>query len=209
MALRTRRADELAADLAASGEADAYDGARACFARGDFERAERLAKRAVKMNPEAAVPLALLAWLEAGKPANASLEETRKRIVMLDRAIRADETMEHAHYWRAMLHKRLDNHNAAMSSFRKVVELNPKNMDAVRELRVYEMRIRRNSLTMKAVKGASHPGARPPSRAAMGPVTVVCARLSRRRAPSARRGPPSAASQPCPLLSFGALARGR
>ena len=37
-------------------------------------------------------------------------------------------------------------------SFKKVVEINPKNMDAVRELRVYEMRIRRNSISMKAVR---------------------------------------------------------
>jgi hypothetical protein len=144
--------DQLAEDLAASGASDAFEGATACFAKGDVERAERLARRANKANPEAGGPIALLAWIEAMKPANMSPEETKKRIFMLDRAIRADEGLENAYYWRGMLHKRIDNHNAAMSSFRKVVDLNPKNMDAVRELRVYEMRIRRNSITMKAVK---------------------------------------------------------
>jgi Tfp pilus assembly protein PilF len=71
---------------------------------------------------------------------------------MLDRALRTDETLVQAYYWRGLLHKRIDSHSAAMANFRKVVELNPKHMDAVRELRVYEMRIRRNSITMKAVK---------------------------------------------------------
>ena len=51
-----------------------------------------------------------------------------------------------------MLHKRIDNHHAAMAAFRRLVEMNPKHMDAVRELRVYEMRLRRNSLSMKAVR---------------------------------------------------------
>jgi hypothetical protein len=145
-------ADELEADLAATGTSDLYEGARTAFSRGDFDRAERLARKASKAAPEAAGPLALLAWIEASKPANLSPEETKRRIVMLDRAIRADETMAQAYYWRGLLHKRIESHSAAMSNFKKVVELNPKHMDAVRELRVYEMRIRRNSITMKAVK---------------------------------------------------------
>ena len=71
---------------------------------------------------------------------------------MLDRAIRADETLDQAYYWRGLLHKRIESHAAAVSNLRKAVQLNPKHMDALRELRVYEMRIRRNSITMKGVK---------------------------------------------------------
>ena len=71
---------------------------------------------------------------------------------MLDRALRLDDKLEQGFYWRGLLCKRIDNHNGAMQSFRKVVEINPKHMDAVRELRIYEMRIRRNSISMKAVK---------------------------------------------------------
>jgi tetratricopeptide (TPR) repeat protein len=145
-------AEQLEADLAACGTTDPYEAATGCFARGDLDRAERLARRATKTTPEAGGPLALLAWIEATKPQNASADETKKRIAMLDRAIRADGSLVQAYYWRGLLHKRIESHNAALSSFRKVVELNPKHMDAVREIRVYEMRIRRNSLTMKAVK---------------------------------------------------------
>lgn len=149
--LRTT-SDQLAEDLAASGASDPYEGAQACFSRNDLERAERLARRAHKATPDQAAPLALLAWIEAARPANQTPEETKKRIIMLDKALRIDERYEQGFYWRGLLHKRLENHQQAMNNFKKVVEINPKNMDAVRELRVYEMRIRRNSLTMKAVK---------------------------------------------------------
>jgi hypothetical protein len=71
---------------------------------------------------------------------------------MLDRAVRLDDTMTEAFYWRGQLHKRIENHSAAMRDFRKVLELSPKHLEAIRELRVYEMRIRRNSISMKAVK---------------------------------------------------------
>jgi hypothetical protein len=39
-----------------------------------------------------------------------------------------------------------------MRDFRKVIDLQPNHIEAVRELRLYEMRIRRNSISMKAVK---------------------------------------------------------
>jgi tetratricopeptide (TPR) repeat protein len=154
LTLRAIRApsDQLAEDLLASGAGDPYEAACTCFLRGDAERAERLARRAHKASPDLPGPLALLAWLEAQKPANQSAEETKKRIAMLDRALRADEKMEQAFYWRGLLHKRIENHNQAMGNFRRVVELNPRHIDAVRELRVYEMRIRRSSISMKAVR---------------------------------------------------------
>jgi tetratricopeptide (TPR) repeat protein len=145
------RSEQLEEELAASGASDLYEGAMNYLTQGNLERAERLARGAVKAHPDAGAPLALLAWIEASRPANASPEETKKRVVMLDRAIRADETLEQAYYWRGLLHKRLDNHSSAMGNFRRVAELNPKHLDAVRELRVYEMRIRRNSITMKGV----------------------------------------------------------
>ena len=145
-------ADQLEADLFASGVSDPYEGAKACFSRGDLERAERLARTATEAAPEAAKPLAFLAWIEATKPANSSPEETKRCIALLDRALGADEGFEQAYYWRALLHKRIESHAEALRDFRRVVQLNPRHTEAVRELRVYEMRIRRNSITMKGVK---------------------------------------------------------
>jgi tetratricopeptide (TPR) repeat protein len=70
---------------------------------------------------------------------------------MLTRAIDRDEDCENALFWRAQLYKRLENHPAAIRDFKRVVALNGENLDAIRELRIYEMRVRRNSITMPAV----------------------------------------------------------
>ena len=145
-------ADQYGEDLAASGESSALEGAYACFAKSDVERAERLCKRALKQESDSPKALALLAWLEAQKPGNVGVDATRPRIAMLDRAIRADESFERAYQWRAQLHKRCENHQAALRDFHRVVELNPKNVDAMREIRLYEMRIRKNSITMRGLK---------------------------------------------------------
>src|SRR5205814_2143077 len=121
------------------------------FAKHEYERAERLCRRAYKADGTNAEAIALLAWLEAMKPSNQRAEATRIRIAMLDRALSIDPTHEQALFWRAQLHKRVENHAAAMRDFRHVVAMNDRNLDAVRELRLYEMRVRKNSIQMKAV----------------------------------------------------------
>ena len=138
-------------DLEACGASDAFEGAKTCLARADLERAERLCRRAHKADPERAEVLALLAWLEALRPSNQSPEATRVRISMLDRAIALDDTREDAFFWRAQLHKRVENHLAAMRDFKRVTLINEKNLDALRELRLYELRVRRNSVSMRPV----------------------------------------------------------
>ena len=60
--------------------------------------------------------------------------------------------------WRGLLYKRLGMADMAMRDFRRTAELNPKNIDAAREVRLYTMRTSRPS--MPAVKLSSQP---PPS----------------------------------------------
>jgi tetratricopeptide (TPR) repeat protein len=59
---------------------------------------------------------------------------------MLDRAIALNKKSEQAHYWRGMLYKRLGKNDAALKDFRLVVEVNPRNIDAAREVRLHQMR---------------------------------------------------------------------
>ena len=59
-----------------------------------------------------------------------------------------------------MLHKRAGNPHAAVKDFRKAAELNPRNIDAVREVRLHEMRSQKGSLPPPASgkrKGGSNP----------------------------------------------------
>jgi tetratricopeptide (TPR) repeat protein len=47
---------------------------------------------------------------------------------------------ERAYFYRGMLLKKVDNFNAAVKDFRKAAELNPRNTDAMREVRLHTMR---------------------------------------------------------------------
>jgi len=141
-------------DLNAADPKKALRKARAFLEREDFENAERLCTQISRSDPNDVEALALLAWIQATNPSNHSPEGVRKSIVMLTRAIDREQDCENALYWRAQLYKRLENHPAAIRDFKRVVALNGEHLDAVRELRIYEMRVRRNSITMPAI-GAS------------------------------------------------------
>lgn len=115
-----------------------FQKAEICLKKNDVAQAEQLARRALKMDPNQADYIALLAWIESLK--DASAEATQARIADLDRAIEINDRCERAYYYRAMLYKRHNRDGPAFKDFLKVSQLNPKNIDAQRELRLYEMR---------------------------------------------------------------------
>lgn len=139
-----------APDLAASGGRHPLEGAKMCLHRNDLERAERLARHASQSDPRDASALALLAWLEALRPENQTVDATLTRVMMLDRAVEIDRRCEDALFYRAQLHGRLENHRSAMRDLMRVVELDPGHMPAVRALRVYHMRVKKGSIQMQA-----------------------------------------------------------
>lgn len=120
------------------GAAVEFQKAEICLKKNDMAQAELLARRAVQMDSNQADYIALLAWIESLK--DPSPEGTQARIADLDRAIRINERCERAYFYRAMLYKRHNRDGPALKDFQKVNQLNPKNIDAQRELRLYEMR---------------------------------------------------------------------
>jgi tetratricopeptide (TPR) repeat protein len=120
------------------GAAVEFQKAEICLRKNDAAQAEVLARRALQMDPNQADYIALLAWIESLK--DSSAEATQDRIADLDRAIKLNERCERAYYYRAMLYKRHNRDGPAFKDFQKVNQLNPKNIDAQRELRLYEMR---------------------------------------------------------------------
>jgi len=62
------------------------------------------------------------------------------KIEVLDEAIKSNPRSERAYLFRAMLYKRQHRDGLAYKDFKKVVELNPKSIEAQREIRLYEMR---------------------------------------------------------------------
>jgi len=124
-------------------------------AASDFQRGEILWKkndpggaeqyilRAYKADPDQADYIALYAMLQLSKrPIDAPVDDLIK---LCDRAIDSHERCERAYFCRALLKKRVGKIDAAMSDFRVTCDINPKNIDAAREVRLYEMRRARQS----------------------------------------------------------------
>jgi curved DNA-binding protein CbpA len=126
-----------------------FQKAEVFFKRSDPVQAESFARKAVEADPTQADYHAFLAWLLALKPEYQSPEKTAECIAMFDRAIAISAKCERAYFWRGMLHKRLGKNDAAFLDFRRAVDLNPRNIDAAREVRLHQMR------TGKAVTGGS------------------------------------------------------
>jgi curved DNA-binding protein CbpA len=117
--------------------------------KNDASGAEQLATRAVEADPDQPEYRALLLWIRAlrrGDPpelregqASAHFDDL---IQGLDDILVKEPEFERALYYRGVLLKRSGRGEKAIRDFRLAAQLNPKNIDAVREVRLYEMRKR-------------------------------------------------------------------
>jgi hypothetical protein len=123
-----------------------FQKAEVLFKRGSLAQAEGMLQQCVDADPQPEY-VALLAWIQAqrlGEPP--ALQPGQKtdmflgQIKMLDRAISSAPEYERALYYRAELYKRSGMFEQAIRDFKKVVALNPRNIDAAREVRFFEMR---------------------------------------------------------------------
>lgn len=117
-----------------------FQKAEICFKRNDLGQAETLLRKAVELDGTQADYVALLAWVDSLKPQNQSGEAITARIAEFDRAIALNGKCERAYFYRAMLYKRIGNDASALRDFKVAFELNPRNVDAQREVRLIEMR---------------------------------------------------------------------
>ncbi|HEX3772324.1 MAG TPA: DnaJ domain-containing protein [Polyangiaceae bacterium] len=117
-----------------------FQKAEVCFKRNDLEQAEALCRKAAKLDSSQPDYQALLAWLISLKRESQAPEKLVECIQMLDRAIQLSDRCERAYLYRGMLYKRVNRNESAMRDFRRVVELNPQNIDAAREVRLHNMR---------------------------------------------------------------------
>lgn len=108
--------------------------------RNDIAAAYDIAKRCLALDPEQADYLALVTWLDAQKPEWIGREKTLEKVAVMDRCLKMNENCERAYFFRGMLYKRIDEHSKAFKDFKKAAELNPRNLDAAREVRLHNMR---------------------------------------------------------------------
>jgi hypothetical protein len=110
--------------------------------KSDAAAAEQHVRRAIELDPEQADYYALLAWIlfERYPGDGAPLDEM---LGLVEKAIAMHDKHAKAHYYRGAILRRCGRENDAVKAFRRAVELNPKNVDAQREVRIATMRAKK------------------------------------------------------------------
>ena len=118
--------------------------AEALAKKNDVATAKTHAARAVQLAPGNVDYQAFAISLEAVR---LDLDKGRLRTLVseLDKLVVMDDRCERAIFVRAQLKKRLELEAEAMKDFVRVTELNPKNVDAAREVRIHTMRKEREA----------------------------------------------------------------
>lgn len=106
--------------------------------KNDAAEAERHVRRAVHLAPDNVECRVALAEIEA-KP-DAPPPRLRELLAELDRLVARDPKSARAYFCRGQLRKRLDMADQAFGDFKRAAELDPRNVDAVREVRLHNMR---------------------------------------------------------------------
>ena len=125
--------------------------------KSDPSLAEDYARRAIALDPDQADYYALLAWIlyERHAGEEAPLAEM---LELVDKALGMHEGHDRAHYYRGAVLRRLGRERDAIRAFRKASTLNPRNVDALREVRLAEMRAKKSGTSLS---GSTQPAVRP------------------------------------------------
>jgi curved DNA-binding protein CbpA len=105
--------------------------------RRDVAGALALLTGALELSPDDGDIQASYAWalfLQPGKP------EVERMSTAIRRAVELNPKSDRAHYYYGMILRRAGKETEALAEFDKAAQLNPKNLDAVRETRLSKMR---------------------------------------------------------------------
>jgi curved DNA-binding protein CbpA len=116
--------------------AAAFQRAEVLLKKRDLKAAETEALAAMKGDPDQAEYKALYAWICAEQPR----EKYDELIQLLNSALKSEPNNQRALWYRGQLHKRAGDSSKALRDFKQLLELNPKHLDAQREVRLHEMR---------------------------------------------------------------------
>lgn len=145
-----------------------FQKAEVLLRRRDFQGALDYLRNAIDLNATEADYHALYAWVlfQQHEGADAPLDEM---LTAVDRALTLDAGNDRAHYYRGMVLRRLGRDAEAVAHFEKATQINPKNVDAMREVRLAQMRgitAHRGSVS----RGSSDPPRTTPSGAPRGSI---------------------------------------
>ncbi|MEM9195536.1 MAG: DnaJ domain-containing protein [Myxococcota bacterium] len=121
-----------------------YQKAEVLFRRKEWDAALELLEGAVELNPDEGDFYAMEAWILFNKYKGDSAP-FRRILDALDRALELRPQSDSAHFYKGMVLKRQGLGRKSLTHFRKAAELNPRNLEAVREVRLATMRGTRTS----------------------------------------------------------------
>lgn len=143
-----------------------FQKAEVLLKKNDLAGAEALARKAAQADPEQPDYQTLLVWIQAQRRGNppplregATTGFYDDLIKSLDAVIAKEPRFERALFYRATLLKRSGRAEKALNDFRLVAEINPRNIDAAREVRLYGMRARGGA---EGAGSKGQRGSRPP-----------------------------------------------
>jgi curved DNA-binding protein CbpA len=116
-----------------------FQKAEVLMKRRDFAQAMQHLRAALSKKPDEPDYHALHGWLlHLMNPTDpAPIDDM---LSALDKAIKGNPNSDRTHYYRGMVLKRLKRDREAFAHFRKAMEINPRNVEATREVRLANMR---------------------------------------------------------------------
>jgi hypothetical protein len=132
---------------------DALRRAEQLLKRDRLLLAEAQAARALELAPDNPTCMALHAWIRALLPNGT--QELEQILTALTKALDLEPMNVQTRFYRSEILKRLDRTDEAVGEWRLITELDPSNIDAQRELRLWEMRTS-NRPPKKSMSG-THP----------------------------------------------------
>ncbi len=124
----------------------------AALARNDLEAADTFAHALASAGSDGPTARAVVAWCACGAGLSSSSESLERALSALDKIITGDPECVRALFYRAQIAARLGRSDAALRDHRKVVRLEPRHVDAQREIRLHDMRKRPNAGGLRTVQ---------------------------------------------------------
>jgi tetratricopeptide (TPR) repeat protein len=123
---------------------DDFERAQIALSRREWAEAAACAERHVALNPNHPRAIAMLVWAQSHLPEHEGQVAMRALVRRLGEALAIDPECETAYFYRAQLRKKLGEEDAAHRDFKAAATINPHNVDAAREVRLHDMRGKKN-----------------------------------------------------------------
>jgi tetratricopeptide (TPR) repeat protein len=123
---------------------------------GDREEAMAHARKALLKEPGMPEAMALLAYLQILGPSSEEASVLQRSLDLANAAIGKKASCRRGHFYRAEIKKRMDDDEGAIHDLRVAVASDPNDVEARRELRIYEQKLKDGSVKLGVASSGEH-----------------------------------------------------